>query len=76
MVLFFAHIPFVVNRAFNATPTERLRHYLRPKTKVFNFMKGVFGVKFGIKVCWMTSRLELDRENRFGPLPIVVIFHC
>jgi len=26
MVLFFAHIPFVVNRTFNATPTERLQH--------------------------------------------------
>jgi len=25
-VLFFAHIPFVVNRAFNATPAERLQH--------------------------------------------------
>jgi len=25
-VLFFAHIPFVVNRTFNATPTERLQH--------------------------------------------------
>jgi len=27
-VLFFAHIPFVVNHTFNATPTERLQHYL------------------------------------------------
>jgi len=27
MVLFFAHIPFVVNRAFNATPAERLQPY-------------------------------------------------
>jgi len=27
VVLFFAHIPFVVNRAFNATPTEKLQHY-------------------------------------------------
>jgi len=27
MVLFFAHIPFVVNRTFNATPTERLQQY-------------------------------------------------
>jgi len=27
MVLFFAHIPFVVNRAFNATPAERLQQY-------------------------------------------------
>jgi len=26
-VLFFAHIPFVVNRTFNATPTERLQQY-------------------------------------------------
>jgi len=25
-VLFFAHIPFAVNRTFNATPTERLQH--------------------------------------------------
>jgi len=24
-VLFFAHIPFVVNHTFNATPTERLQ---------------------------------------------------
>ena len=24
--LFFAHIPFVVNRTFNAMPTERLKH--------------------------------------------------
>jgi len=27
-VLFFAHIPFVVNRTFNITPTERLQQYL------------------------------------------------
>jgi len=27
MVLFFAHIPFVVNRAFSATPTARLQQY-------------------------------------------------
>jgi len=27
MVLFFAHIPFVVKRTFNATPTERLQQY-------------------------------------------------
>jgi len=28
-VLFFAHIPFVVNHTFNATPTERLQHPYR-----------------------------------------------
>ena len=27
--LFFAHIPFVVNQTINATPPERLQHYLR-----------------------------------------------
>ena len=26
-VLFFAHIPFVVNHIFSATPTERLQQY-------------------------------------------------
>jgi len=25
-VLFFTHIPFVVNHTFNATPPERLQH--------------------------------------------------
>jgi len=28
VVLFFAHIPFVVNRTFNAMSTERLQHYI------------------------------------------------
>jgi len=28
MVLFFTHIPFVGNHAINATPPERLHHYL------------------------------------------------
>jgi len=27
MVLFFAHIPFMVNRTFSAMPAERLQHY-------------------------------------------------
>jgi len=26
MVLFFTHIPFVVNHTFNTTPPERLQH--------------------------------------------------
>ena len=28
-VLFFTHVPFVVNRTMNATPTERLQHHFR-----------------------------------------------
>jgi len=27
MVLFFTHIPFLVNHTINATPRERLQHY-------------------------------------------------
>ena len=30
MVLFFTHIPFVVNHTFNGTPPERLQHYQGP----------------------------------------------
>jgi len=29
-VLFFMHIPFVVNRTFNTTLTERLQQYIYP----------------------------------------------
>jgi len=32
MVLFFTHIPFVVNYTINVTPPERLQHYLNIKT--------------------------------------------
>ena len=32
MVLFFTHIPFVVNHTINATPPERLQQYLRCAT--------------------------------------------
>jgi len=27
ILLFFVHIPFVVNHTFNTTPPERLQHY-------------------------------------------------
>jgi len=36
VVLFFAHIPFVVNHTFNATPTERLQQHL-PKLAKYTF---------------------------------------
>ena len=32
VVLFFAHIPFVVNHTFNTTPTERLQQYQQLET--------------------------------------------
>ena len=37
MVLFFAHIPFVVNRAFNATPAEWLQQDLTIRRSGFTF---------------------------------------
>jgi len=33
-MLFFAHIPFVVNRAFSSTPAERLQQYLTFKSGI------------------------------------------
>jgi len=35
-VVFFAHIPFVVNRTFNATPTERLQQHSYGVTRLLN----------------------------------------
>jgi len=35
MVLFFTHIPFVVNRTINATPPERLQHWTNVRTHVW-----------------------------------------
>jgi len=38
-VLFFAHIPFVVNRTFNATPAQRLQHhYLHQANALWGFL--------------------------------------
>jgi len=46
MVLFFTHIPFVVNHTFNATPPERLQHYHQATyycwSYVVNFIREYF----------------------------------
>jgi len=42
MVLFFTHIPFVVNHTINATPPERLQQY---QSHVF-FVKAELGTTF------------------------------
>jgi len=39
MVLFFTHIPFVVNHTFNATPPERLQQYLTSKCQLSCFFE-------------------------------------
>jgi len=41
-VLFFSHIPFVMNHTINATPPERLQQYYQYSavyTKIFNFRR-------------------------------------
>ena len=42
LVLFFSHIPFVVNRTFNATPTERLQNYSIQQIPQDNCMQETF----------------------------------
>jgi len=45
MVLFFAHIPFVVNRAISATPTESLQqpHEAKALLELFCLQPTIFG---------------------------------
>ena len=49
LVLFFAHIPFVVNHTFNATPPERLQQYVLSECDVF--FVGVQHLAFTNLVC-------------------------
>ena len=44
MVLFFPHIPFVVNHTINATPPERLQQYFVSTTVIYLF--GLFTFRF------------------------------
>jgi len=39
MVLFFTHIPFMVNHTFNATPLERLQQVSEGEQEFENFSK-------------------------------------
>jgi len=64
-VLFFTHIPFVVNRTMNATPTDRLQHHFRHwhayKQKVWQILQArhnlstfpsqLIGLKSKLKFC-------------------------
>ena len=47
MVLFFTHIPFVVNHTINATPPERLQHYYIDYSSLPNFFlfERIFQIK-------------------------------
>jgi len=41
MVLFFTHIPFVVNHTINAPPPERLQQYTNNFQVALNFIENV-----------------------------------
>jgi len=60
MVVFFAHIPFVVNCAFSATTAERLQQYVGENMKraeILDFMRRDYLTIPGIFPLWIE---ELD----------------
>jgi len=58
MVLFFAHIPFVVNHTINATPPERLQQYY-----ILSFqMTKTFGDNCDINIVQETSCEPLNPD--------------
>jgi len=50
ILLFFAHIPFVVNHTFNATPTDRLQHNRFYGRSIFLYLFRAILGKFGQKL--------------------------
>jgi len=54
MVLFFMHIPLVVNHTINATPPERLQQYKIMVNKVI-----FIGFSYGLDCPWIRSGLKL-----------------
>jgi len=59
MMLFFTHIPFVVNHTINATPPERLQHLI-PLVTVPNFKK-VQQKALTARSFWESSHLWIMR---------------
>ena len=45
MVLFFMHIPFMVNHAFNATPPERLQHVFHKWKALLSHKRTIWRMK-------------------------------
>ena len=65
MVLFFTHIPFVVNHTINATPPERLQHFKTSKCVFERQNVHIFYIKW-IKLNPLTNftkRLFLLKSN-------------
>jgi len=60
-VLFFAHIPFVVNYTFNATPTERLQQYKTPVknlSKFFSVRAMASSASFWLRYCPVVVHIQ------------------
>ena len=62
MVLFFAHIPFVVNHTINATPPERLQHYYDLSKQLSSSYKKL-GCNVSVKVQFFHSHTNYFPEN-------------
>ena len=68
MVLFFTHIPFVVNHTINATPPERLQQYLQTCFTCNNHLQTIctlrFILHFTIYCHTVTASLDVRRIDR------------
>jgi len=56
LVLFFTHIPFVVNRTFNATPTARLKQWYKQHT-VYHTSRTITNYE--------TGTMENNKKDRY-----------
>jgi len=66
MVLFFTHIPFVVNHTFNATPPERLHQDHWQKRKKYNqYQKSLNFLKCFSKLFVNFSSIPLSTFQKF-----------
>ena len=59
MVLFFTHIPFVVNHIINATPPERLQHYACVSSEVIAWAP--LNVCLSISTTYLSSCASVDQ---------------
>jgi len=67
MVLFFTHIPFVVNHTFNATPPERLQQYERSTSVMSNRIVPQLSVEISIYICQIIrTKFVLLQSNCFN----------
>jgi len=71
MVLFFTHIPFVVNHTINVTPPERLQHY---EVTVVICQKFVTCTNKHKRCCYLPFSLSLVYNELRNVLALQCIF--